>query len=87
MPLLRCKVIRPEVCRTFHFATRGTSNNEFSEYLTAIRLNDRYVDFSAMDLASQLDPQIYETGFLERSVLLLKAMSVRTTRHVRSVIS
>ena len=31
--------IRPEVCRTYHFATKGTSNNEFSHFLTEIRLN------------------------------------------------
>jgi hypothetical protein len=60
------QVIRPEVCRTFHFGLRGTSNAEYSDYLGAIRLNDHYVDFEAMDLASALEPNHYERGFMKR---------------------
>jgi alpha-1,3-mannosyl-glycoprotein beta-1,2-N-acetylglucosaminyltransferase len=30
------EVLRPEVCRTYHFATKGVSNNQFSAFLTDI---------------------------------------------------
>jgi hypothetical protein len=32
-------VLRPEVCRTFHFATQGVSNNQYGDFLTSIKLN------------------------------------------------
>jgi len=40
------QILAPEVCRTFHFGTSGTSNGHFSELLKGIKLNENYVDFS-----------------------------------------
>ena len=40
------QVLVPEVCRTFHFGTVGTSNGQFSDLLEGIKLNEQYVDFS-----------------------------------------
>ena len=58
------QVIRPEVCRTYHFGnTGGTSEGEYSDYLRAVRLNDRPVAFDAMDLSS-LKPDNYEREFM-----------------------
>jgi hypothetical protein len=44
-------IIRPEVCRTFHFGIKGTSNDEYSQFLRNIQLNENYVDFSSLDLS------------------------------------
>merc|ERR1711871_1767451 len=43
--------IRPEVCRTFHFGTKGVSNAQYSTYLNAIKLNKDFVKFGSMDLS------------------------------------
>jgi alpha-1,3-mannosyl-glycoprotein beta-1,2-N-acetylglucosaminyltransferase len=52
------------VCRTLHFGVRGTSNGEFSDFLTRIKLNDRPVAFERKDLRALLDPGAYEDAFL-----------------------
>ena len=44
-------IIRPEVCRTFHFGTRGVSNAQYSKYLNAIKLNEEFVKFGSIDLS------------------------------------
>eukprot|EP01038_Epipyxis_sp_PR26KG_P016164 gene16164-21976_t len=44
-------IIRPEVSRTLHFGVRGVSNSQYSEFLSEIRLNDKFVSFSSMDLS------------------------------------
>jgi alpha-1,3-mannosyl-glycoprotein beta-1,2-N-acetylglucosaminyltransferase len=49
-------VLRPEVCRTYHFATHGTSNNEFKDFLTSIRLNEEAVPWRTMDLSTLARP-------------------------------
>ena len=59
------QVLRPEVCRTFHFGVRGTSNSQYSDFLTRIKLNDQYVDFSQLDL-SYLEAKAYERDFLAK---------------------
>lgn len=45
------QIIRPEVCRTLHFGVKGVSNSQYSNYLTQIRLNDKHVPFSTLDLS------------------------------------
>eukprot|EP00639_Heterosigma_akashiwo_P032827 CAMPEP_0194744222 /NCGR_PEP_ID=MMETSP0296-20130528/100739_1 /TAXON_ID=39354 /ORGANISM="Heterosigma akashiwo, Strain CCMP2393" /LENGTH=381 /DNA_ID=CAMNT_0039656335 /DNA_START=1392 /DNA_END=2538 /DNA_ORIENTATION=+ len=42
--------LRPEICRTFHFGIKGTSNMQYGDYLTQIKLNDEFVEFGALDL-------------------------------------
>jgi len=42
--------LRPEVCRTYHFATQGVSNNQYSDFLTTIELNKTPVPFRSMSL-------------------------------------
>ncbi|CAM9106750.1 unnamed protein product [Heterosigma akashiwo] len=42
--------LRPEICRTFHFGIKGTSNMQYGDYLTQIKLNDEFVAFGALDL-------------------------------------
>jgi len=44
-------IIRPEVCRSFHFGTHGVSNAQYSQYLNSIRLNDIFVPFTSLDLS------------------------------------
>jgi alpha-1,3-mannosyl-glycoprotein beta-1,2-N-acetylglucosaminyltransferase len=42
------KILRPEVCRTYHFGTSGgASNNQFGSHLTKIFLNNVTVDWTA----------------------------------------
>eukprot|EP00614_Pseudopedinella_elastica_P017488 CAMPEP_0172646200 /NCGR_PEP_ID=MMETSP1068-20121228/240118_1 /TAXON_ID=35684 /ORGANISM="Pseudopedinella elastica, Strain CCMP716" /LENGTH=563 /DNA_ID=CAMNT_0013460453 /DNA_START=279 /DNA_END=1970 /DNA_ORIENTATION=+ len=45
------EVLRPEVCRTYHFAKKGVSNNQYSDFLTTIKLNDELVSWRARDLS------------------------------------
>jgi alpha-1,3-mannosyl-glycoprotein beta-1,2-N-acetylglucosaminyltransferase len=45
------EVLRPEICRTYHFASQGVSNNQYSDFLTSIRLNDVSVDWAGKDLS------------------------------------
>jgi alpha-1,3-mannosyl-glycoprotein beta-1,2-N-acetylglucosaminyltransferase len=59
------QIIRPEVCRTFHFGIRGTSNAQYSDYMSRIRLNDQYVAFDELDL-SYLEKEKYDSAFLSR---------------------
>eukprot|EP01041_Mallomonas_annulata_P010838 gene10838-22620_t len=44
------QILRPEVCRTFHFGERGVSNSQYSEYLNSIKLNTEFVKFTELDL-------------------------------------
>jgi alpha-1,3-mannosyl-glycoprotein beta-1,2-N-acetylglucosaminyltransferase len=44
------QIVRPEVCRTFHFGVHGVSNSQFGSYLNSIHLNQAYVDFASLDL-------------------------------------
>ena len=44
------EVIRPEVCRTYHFATKGVSNNQYGDFLTSIKLNTEPVEWRHRDL-------------------------------------
>ncbi len=36
-------IIRPEICRTFHFGKIGASNSEFGNYLDKIKLNGNFL--------------------------------------------
>lgn len=45
------QILRPEVCRTLHFGVRGVSNAQYSDYLNQIRLNDKFVPFTTMDIS------------------------------------
>ncbi|KAJ8599347.1 hypothetical protein CTAYLR_005357 [Chrysophaeum taylorii] len=59
-------VLRPEICRTFHLATRGTSNNQYGAFLKKIQLYEGDpVDFVARrdELAKTLDLEAYDTRF------------------------
>eukprot|EP00033_Pygsuia_biforma_P001360 GCRY01001541.1.p1 GENE.GCRY01001541.1~~GCRY01001541.1.p1 ORF type:complete len:454 (+),score=102.04 GCRY01001541.1:166-1527(+) len=58
--------IRPEVCRTYNFGKKGSSNGMWwEEYLASIKLNDEYVDFENTDL-SYLDKATYDNEFISR---------------------
>lgn len=45
------QILRPEVCRTLHFGVHGVSNAQYSDYLKNIRLNDKLVPFTSMNLS------------------------------------
>ncbi|XP_074873291.1 alpha-1,3-mannosyl-glycoprotein 2-beta-N-acetylglucosaminyltransferase [Carettochelys insculpta] len=56
--------IRPEVSRTMTFGRKGVSHGQFfDQYLKFIKLNDRFVPFTQMDL-SYLKKEEYERSFL-----------------------
>ncbi|XP_034962896.2 alpha-1,3-mannosyl-glycoprotein 2-beta-N-acetylglucosaminyltransferase [Zootoca vivipara] len=56
--------IRPEVSRTMTFGRKGVSHGQFfDQYLKFIKLNDRFVPFTQMDL-SYLKKDEYERSFL-----------------------
>ncbi|XP_032064808.1 alpha-1,3-mannosyl-glycoprotein 2-beta-N-acetylglucosaminyltransferase [Thamnophis elegans] len=56
--------IRPEVSRTMTFGRKGVSHGQFfDQYLKFIKLNDRFVPFTQMDL-SYLKKNNYEHSFL-----------------------
>jgi len=55
--------IRPEVCRTFHFGTKGTSFGQYNSYLNSIELNKEFVPFTAVDL-SYLGEQQWDSQYL-----------------------
>lgn len=57
-------IIRPEICRTFHFGAHGVSNSQYSEYLTTIKLNEKFVPFSTLDL-SYLEKENWDKNYLE----------------------
>jgi alpha-1,3-mannosyl-glycoprotein beta-1,2-N-acetylglucosaminyltransferase len=44
-------MIRPEVCRTFHYGELGASSGQFKDALKDIRLNTEAVDFAHEDLS------------------------------------
>jgi len=43
--------LHPEICRTYHFGEKGTSNSQYSSYLTNIYLNSDFTPFSRLDLS------------------------------------
>lgn len=44
-------IIRPEICRTFHYGSHGVSNAQYSTYLNKIQLNKQYTKFLDLDLS------------------------------------
>ncbi|NXX31945.1 MGAT1 acetylglucosaminyltransferase, partial [Nicator chloris] len=58
--------LRPEVSRTMTFGRKGVSHGQFfDQYLKFIKLNDRFVPFTQMDL-SYLKKDEYERFFLQQ---------------------
>lgn len=58
--------VRPEVSRTVTFGRKGVSHGQFfDQYLKFIKLNDRFVPFTQMDL-SYLKKERYERSFLQQ---------------------
>ncbi|NWI93281.1 MGAT1 acetylglucosaminyltransferase, partial [Pitta sordida] len=58
--------VRPEVSRTMTFGRKGVSHGQFfDQYLKFIKLNDRFVPFTQLDL-SYLKKDEYERSFLPR---------------------
>nr|XP_021408209.2 alpha-1,3-mannosyl-glycoprotein 2-beta-N-acetylglucosaminyltransferase [Lonchura striata domestica] len=56
--------VRPEVSRTMTFGRKGVSHGQFfDQYLKFIKLNDRFVPFTQLDL-SYLKRDAYERSFL-----------------------
>jgi len=58
-------ILRPEICRTFHFGENGVSNAQYSQYLTDIKLNDVAVKFKDLDL-SYLDKATWDVQYVDR---------------------
>ncbi|NXC92464.1 MGAT1 acetylglucosaminyltransferase, partial [Cercotrichas coryphoeus] len=58
--------VRPEVSRTMTFGRKGVSHGQFfDQYLKFIKLNDRFVPFTQLDL-SYLSKDEYERFFLQQ---------------------
>lgn len=58
--------VRPEVSRTMTFGRKGVSHGQFfDQYLKFIKLNDRFVPFTQLDL-SYLKKEEYERFFLQQ---------------------
>ncbi|XP_010001492.1 PREDICTED: alpha-1,3-mannosyl-glycoprotein 2-beta-N-acetylglucosaminyltransferase [Chaetura pelagica] len=58
--------IRPEVSRTMTFGRKGVSHGQFfDQYLKFIKLNDRFVPFTQLDL-SYLKKEDYQQAFLSK---------------------
>lgn len=58
--------VRPEVSRTMTFGRKGVSHGQFfDQYLKFIKLNDRFVPFTQLDL-SYLRKEEYERSFLHQ---------------------
>ncbi|KAF1426222.1 Alpha-1,3-mannosyl-glycoprotein 2-beta-N-acetylglucosaminyltransferase, partial [Spheniscus humboldti] len=58
--------VRPEVSRTMTFGRKGVSHGQFfDQYLKFIKLNDRFVPFTQLDL-SYLKKEEYEHSFLPK---------------------
>ncbi|NXN34574.1 MGAT1 acetylglucosaminyltransferase, partial [Nycticryphes semicollaris] len=58
--------VRPEVSRTVTFGRKGVSHGQFyDQYLKFIKLNDRFVPFTRLDL-SYLQKDPYESFFLSK---------------------
>ncbi|NXH58200.1 MGAT1 acetylglucosaminyltransferase, partial [Rhabdornis inornatus] len=58
--------VRPEVSRTMTFGRKGVSHGQFfDQYLKFIKLNDRFVPFTQLDL-SYLKKDEYERFFLQQ---------------------
>lgn len=58
-------IIRPEICRTYHFGSRGVSNNQYSKFLDDIQLNEIFVPFSSLDL-KYLENKRWEKEYVAR---------------------
>lgn len=57
-------IIRPEVCRSYHFGAHGVSQGEFQDgFLNDIKLADKYESFTAMDL-SYLEKERWDKEYL-----------------------
>lgn len=51
--------IRPEVCRTYNYGEKGSSNGQYyAKFLKPIKLNDIVVDWQSQDV-QYLDPKAY----------------------------
>lgn len=74
------QIIRPEVCRTYHFGVKGVSNSQYSDYLQKIRLNDHYVAFTTMDL-SYLQKDKWDQWYLSK-VRAAKVVTPSSAEHV-----
>lgn len=58
------QVLRPEVSRTFHFGTKGTSNNQFGASLSKVKLNDEKINWRLEEFA-YLYPSNYDASYFE----------------------
>eukprot|EP01039_Chlorochromonas_danica_P005570 gene5570-6133_t len=76
--------IRPEVCRTLHYGQRGVSNAQYSDFLTAIHLNNDFIPFTTMDL-SYLQQPTWDKVYMEEQVKKAPLITVEELPQVRSV--
>jgi alpha-1,3-mannosyl-glycoprotein beta-1,2-N-acetylglucosaminyltransferase len=60
-------ILRPEICRTFHYGSHGVSNAQYSEYLNRIQLNQKYIPFLDLNL-SYLDRYVDDRRTLSLEV-------------------
>ena len=60
------EILRPEIPRTLHFGTKGTSNNQFGSFLSAIALHSEppVVDWTRFD-ADSMRHRTYETQYMQ----------------------
>eukprot|EP01043_Picozoa_sp_COSAG02_P056608 COSAG02_NODE_6735_length_3393_cov_22.260474_2_plen_106_part_00 len=60
------EILRPEIPRTLHYGTHGTSNNQFGSFLSAIALHSEppVVDWTAFDVES-MRRSAYETRYIQ----------------------
>lgn len=58
-------ILRPEISRTYHFGTHGTSNNQFGSALSKVKLNDEKIKWRLEEFAylhtDNYDPSYFET--------------------------
>lgn len=82
-------ILRPEICRTYHqVSSGGTSNNQYSEFLTKIQLYDGSpVAFSSSSgaLSSSLRLDNYDARFRE-DLRLASPISLSGTRNLESAV-
>lgn len=60
------EILRPEIPRTLHYGTHGTSNNQFGSFLSAIVLHSEppAVDWTKFDLDA-MRQSTYEASYIE----------------------
>jgi len=79
--------LHPEICRTYHFGEKGTSNSQYSSYLTNIHLNSDFTPFSRLDLsyltASGWDLSYYQP--ISHLPLLLSPHHVDSSPNLKEV--